>query len=161
MEKASMSMLLGEFEVTLDAKGRFMLPVGFKRQLPETESMRFVLSRGFEACLTLYTEAQWEKVAAVVRRLNDFNPKSRQFKRVFLNGATFVEPDAAGRLLVPKSMLEYAKLSKDLVFSAQMDKVELWDAESFKAQTALQSDDLSDLANEVLGNDFLNAHDGI
>jgi MraZ protein len=58
-------------------------------------------------------------------------------------------------------MLEYAKLSKDLVFSAQMDKVELWDAESFRAQTALQSDDLSDLANEVLGNDFLNATDGI
>ncbi len=154
-------MLLGEFEVTLDAKGRFMLPVGFKRQLPENGSSRFVLSRGFEACLTLYTEAQWQKVAAVVNRLNEFNPKSRQFKRVFLNGATFVEPDAAGRLLVPKTMLEYAKLNKDLVFSAQMDKVELWDADAFRAQTAINSDDLSQLANDVLGNDFLNATDGI
>jgi MraZ protein len=161
MEKANMSMLLGEFEVTLDAKGRFMLPVGFKRQLPENGSSRFVLSRGFEACLTLYTEAQWQKVAAVVNRLNEFNPKSRQFKRVFLNGATFVEPDAAGRLLVPKTMLEYAKLNKDLVFSAQMDKVELWDADAFRAQTAINSDDLSQLANDVLGNDFLNATDGI
>ena len=156
-----MSMLLGEYEVTLDAKGRFMLPVGFKRQLPEAEAQRFVLSRGFEACLTLYTEAQWNKVAAVVNRLNDFNPKSRQFKRVFLNGATYVEPDAAGRLLLPKSMLEYAKLSKDLVFSAQMDKVELWDAEAFRAQTAIDSNDLSQLANDVLGSDFLNAQDGI
>lgn len=154
-------MLLGEFEVTLDAKGRFMLPVGFKRQLPESGSSRFVLSRGFEACLTLYTEAQWDKVAAVVNRLNEFNPKSRQFKRVFLNGATYVEPDAAGRLLVPKTMLEYAKLNKDLVFSAQMDKVELWDADAFRAQTAINSDDLSQLANDVLGNDFLNATDGI
>lgn len=154
-------MLLGEYEVTLDAKGRFMLPVGFKRQLPEAEAQRFVLSRGFEACLTLYTEAQWNKVAAVVNRLNDFNPKSRQFKRVFLNGATYVEPDAAGRLLLPKSMLEYAKLNKDLVFSAQMDKVELWDAEAFKAQTAIDSNDLSQLANDVLGSDFLNAQDGI
>lgn len=156
-----MSMLLGEYEVTLDAKGRFMLPVGFKRQLPEAEAQRFVLSRGFEACLTLYTEAQWNKVAAVVNRLNDFNPKSRQFKRVFLNGATYVEPDAAGRLLLPKSMLEYAKLNKDLVFSAQMDKVELWDAEAFRAQTAIDSNDLSQLANDVLGSDFLNAQDGI
>jgi MraZ protein len=161
MEKANMPMLLGEFEVTLDAKGRFMLPVGFKRQLPESGSSRFVLSRGFEACLTLYTEAQWDKVAAVVNRLNEFNPKSRQFKRVFLNGATYVEPDAAGRLLVPKTMLEYAKLNKDLVFSAQMDKVELWDADAFRAQTAINSDDLSQLANDVLGNDFLNATDGI
>ena len=154
-------MLLGEFEVTLDAKGRFMLPVGFKRQLPEAQAQRFVLSRGFEACLTLYTEAQWEKVAAVVQRLNDFNPKSRLFKRVFLNGATFVEPDAAGRLLLPKTMLEHAKLSKDLIFSAQMDKVELWDADAFRAQTAMSSDDLSQLANDVLGSDFLNAQDGI
>lgn len=156
-----MQMLLGEYEVTLDAKGRFMLPVGFKRQLPEADAQRFVLSRGFEACLTLYTEAQWNKVAAVVNRLNDFNPKSRQFKRVFLNGATYVEPDAAGRLLLPKSMLEYAKLNKDLVFSAQMDKVELWDAEAFKAQTAIDCNDLSQLANDVLGSDFLNAQDGI
>ncbi|MBU3675912.1 MAG: division/cell wall cluster transcriptional repressor MraZ [Chitinophagaceae bacterium] len=156
-----MPTLLGEYEVTLDAKGRFMLPVGFKRQLPEGEAQRFVLSRGLEACLTLYTEAQWAKVVALVDRLNEFNPKARQFKRVFLNGATYVEPDAAGRLLVPKNMLEYAKLSKDLVFSAQLDKVELWDADAFKAQTAIDSEDFSQLANEVLGGDFLNAQHGI
>ena len=74
---------------------------------------------------------------------------------------TLVEPDAAGRLLLPKTMLEHAKLSKDLIFSAQMDKVELWDADAFRAQTAMSSDDLSQLANDVLGSDFLNAQDGI
>lgn len=151
---------LGEYEVTLDAKGRFMLPVGFKRQLGDTETQRFVLSRGFEKCLTLYTEAQWEKVASVVRQLNEFNPKARAFKRVFLNGATFVEPDAAGRLLVGKPMIEYAGLSKDVVFSAQMDKAEIWDAATFRRETSMDAADLSDLANEVLGSDFLNPFQG-
>jgi len=155
-----MSNFLGEYEVTLDAKGRFMLPVGFKRQLNEQEGTRFVLSRGFEKCLTFYTEAQWEKVASVVRRLNEFSTKARNFKRVFLNGATFVEPDAAGRILLSKSMMDHAGLGKDLVFSAQMDKVEIWDAETFRKETSMSADDLSDLANEVLGSDFLNPFDG-
>mgnify|MGYP001627422999 CR=1 FL=1 len=155
-----MSNLLGEYEVTLDTKGRIMLPVGFKRQLSEKESVRFVLSRGFEKCLTLYTESQWEKVSTVVKRLNDFSQKARMFKRVFLNGATFVELDAAGRLLLPKSMLEHAGIRKDVVFSAQMDKVEIWDAEQFRKETQMSSEDLSDLANEVLGSDFLNPQEG-
>jgi MraZ protein len=159
--KPSMSNFLGEYEVTLDSKGRFMLPIGYKRQLGEAEGARFVLSRGFEKCLTLYTEAQWEKVSAVVRRLNDFSAKARTFKRVFLNGATIVEPDAAGRVLISKSMIEHAGLSKDLTFSAQMDKVEIWDTETFRKETSMSSEDLSDLANEVLGNDFINPIEGI
>lgn len=156
----SMSNFLGEYEVTLDSKGRFMLPVGYKRQLGEAEGTRYILSRGFEKCLTLYTEGQWEKVASVVRRLNEFSAKARNFKRVFLNGATFIEPDAAGRILISKSMIEHAGLSKDIVFSAQMDKVELWDAETFRKEMSMSAEDLSDLANEVLGSDFLNPLDG-
>jgi MraZ protein len=155
-----MSNFLGEYEVTLDSKGRFMLPIGYKRQLGEAEGTRYILSRGFEKCLTLYTEAQWEKVASVVRRLNEFSAKARNFKRVFLNGATFIEPDAAGRILISKSMIEHAGLSKDIVFSAQMDKVELWDAETFRKEMSMSAEDLSDLANEVLGSDFLNPLDG-
>jgi MraZ protein len=79
---------------------------------------------------------------------------------VFLNGATFIEPDAAGRILISKSMIEHAGLSKDIVFSAQMDKVELWDAETFRKEMSMSAEDLSDLANEVLGSDFLNPLDG-
>jgi MraZ protein len=156
-----MSNLLGEYEVTLDSKGRFMLPVGYKKQLSEAEGTQFILSRGFEKCLAFYTQSQWEKISAKVTRLNEFSPKARAFKRIFLNGATIVEPDAAGRILLPKSMIEYAGLSKDIIFSAQMDKMEIWDAETFRKETAMNPEDLSDLANEVLGANFLNSLDGI
>lgn len=156
-----MTDFLGEYDVTLDSKGRFMLPIAFKKQLSEAEGTRFILSRGFEKCLTFYTPLQWEKISAVVRRLNEFSPKARAFKRVFLNGATIIEPDAAGRVLIPKSMIEHAGLTKDLIFSAQMDKMEIWDAETFRKETTMNPEDLSDLANEVLGADFLNPLDGI
>jgi MraZ protein len=72
----------GEYEATVDAKGRFLIPGGLKKQLPEGEG-RFILSRGFEKCLTLYPLASWEKIVAKISQLNDFDPKVRQFRRQF------------------------------------------------------------------------------
>jgi MraZ protein len=149
-----MSNYLGEFEVTVDPKGMFIIPAGYKRQMLDKDGERFVLSRGFDKCLTLYTENQWKKVEAYVSNLNEFNEKARTFKRNFLNGATKLEPDTAGRLLIPKSMMEYASIAKDMIFSAQMDKVELWDATAYRKHTTISSEDMNSLANEVLGGDF-------
>lgn len=150
---------LGEYEISMDAKGRLLLPAGFKKQLADGEGFRFILNRGFDKCLTLYTEKQWEKVAAVFNKLNDFNEKARTLKRIFLNGATVLEPDAAGRLLIPKSMQEHAGISKDIIFSAQINKIELWDAEVYKKQTANDIINMASLASEVLGKDFMSPTD--
>lgn len=155
-----MANILGEFEVTLDPKGRFMIPAGLKKQFMETDGNRFVLSRGFDKCLTLYTEKQWEKIETIVNKLNDFNEKARKFKRVFLNGATFLEPDAAGRLLLPKTMLAYANITKDIIFNAQINKMELWDADMYRKEISVESDELNSLGGEVLGHDFMNPSDG-
>ncbi|MBK7763502.1 MAG: division/cell wall cluster transcriptional repressor MraZ [Bacteroidetes bacterium] len=156
-----MANVLGEFEVTVDAKGRFMIPTGFKKQLTEAEGAKFVLNRSFEKCLTLYTMEQWKKVESVVMKLNDFNKKARMFKRAFLNGATFLEPDAAGRLLIPKKMLEYAGITKDMMFNALIDKVELWDADSHNEETAGYNEDMDSIESEGLGGEFMNPFDGI
>ncbi|MEI9956972.1 MAG: hypothetical protein WDM90_11875 [Ferruginibacter sp.] len=74
---------LGEYEATLDAKGRFLLPVGFKKQLPQEGATSFVLNRGFETCLTLYPTANWEPIFTNISKLNDFDPKVREFRRFF------------------------------------------------------------------------------
>lgn len=155
-----MGSYLGEYEITIDAKGRFMVPTGFKRQLPADGGSSFIISRGFESCLTLYTLDQWKAVESVVNRLNDFNPKARMFKRKFLNGATPVETDSAGRLLLSKTLLEHAGITKEAIFSAQGNKVEIWNAATFREAMEMDADVYSNLANEVLGNDFLNPTDG-
>ena len=121
-----MTGFLGEYEIALDAKGRLMLPSGFRKQLPKAASERFVINRGFERCLTMYPMDAWSVLSDKINRLNDFNPKVREFKRLFLNGATVVDVDSAGRVLLPKPLQEYAGLKKDMVFSAQGNKIELW-----------------------------------
>lgn len=147
-----MTGFLGEFEATLDAKGRFLLPAGFKRQLPDEDGDRFVINRGFDKCLALFPLKTWEPLFAKVNGLNEFDPKQREFKRAFLNGATYVEPDTAGRILIPPNLKKYAELQKDLVLMATGDKMEIWDNNKYRQLfDALSSDALSELGRDVLG----------
>jgi MraZ protein len=146
-----MTGFLGEFEATLDAKGRFLLPAGFKKQLSEEEDIRFVVNRGFEKCLSLYPLKSWEPLFAEISKLNDFDPKVREFRRYFLNGATFVEQDSAGRLLIPQNLKEHAGLQKDIVLAAAVNKIEIWDSNKYRQLfDSFSQEAFSSLADEVM-----------
>ncbi|HYC39404.1 MAG TPA: division/cell wall cluster transcriptional repressor MraZ [Chitinophagaceae bacterium] len=145
---------LGEFEATLDAKGRFLLPAGLKKQLPEGEAAKFIINRGFEKCLALYPMKNWEPLFADISRLNDFDPKVREFRRYFLNGATEVEPDTAGRLLIPANLKQHADLQKDIVLVSAVNKIEIWDSSKYKQLfDTFSPDAFSNLAREVMAGD--------
>ena len=156
-----MTHLLGEYEVAIDAKGRFLVPSGFRKQLSEGEADRFVINRGFDNCLSLFPLSSWNALAEKINKLNDFNAKAREFKRLFLNGATKVEVDSAGRVLLPKPLQEYAGIKKDMVFSAQGNKVELWDKDTYFNYINQKSGNMSDLASEVAGGDFINPFESL
>jgi MraZ protein len=147
-----MPTFLGEYEATLDPKGRFLLPAGFKKQLQEGESI-FVITRGFEKCLTLYPIKSWEPIVQKFSSLNQFDPKVREFRRQFFGGATEVELDTAGRLLLPPTLKEYAALSKDIILVAALDKIEIWDSSKYKKLFEdLSPEAFSNLAADVMGN---------
>jgi MraZ protein len=142
---------LGEYEVTLDSKGRFLLPAGLKKQMPEEDAASFVINRGFEKCLTLYPLKSWEPIFSNISKLNDFDPKVREFRRWFLNGATQMDLDSAGRLLIPKNLADHAGLEKDVVLVSAVNKIEIWD--KLKYQQFFDSfspEAYSDLAAEVM-----------
>lgn len=147
---------LGEYEVTLDAKGRFLLPAGFKKQLPTEgdEAKLFVINRGFEKCLTLYPIQSWEPIFSEISKLNDFDPKVREFRRNFLNGATQVELDSAGRLLLPKNLTEHAGITgdvKDIVLVSAVNKIEIWEQSKYKQLfESFSPEAFSKLANDVM-----------
>ena len=146
-----MTGFLGEFEATLDAKGRFLLPAGIKKQLPEQEGGLFVINRGFEKCLALYPIKSWEPLFAEISKQNDFDPKVREFRRYFLNGATHVEPDSAGRILVPPNLKDHAGLQKDIVLVAAVNKIEIWDSNKYhQLFDSFSADDFSNLAKDVM-----------
>jgi MraZ protein len=142
---------LGEYESTLDPKGRFLLPAGFKKQLPEGGDPRFVINRGFEKCLTLYPMQSWEPIFSEISKLNDFEPKVREFRRYFLNGAIVLELDSAGRLLIPQNLKEHAGLGKDIVLAAALNKIEIWDKTKYQQFfDSFSPESFSSLANEVM-----------
>lgn len=151
-----MPSFLGEYEVSIDAKGRFLLPAGLRKQIPEGYGERFVINRGFEKCLVLYTMDVWDGLSGSLSQLNEFDPKQRALKRLFLNGASGVELDNAGRVLLPKSHMEYAGLSKEMILSAQGNKVELWDKEAYQKYMQDNIGSLSQLAEEVGGAGLFN-----
>jgi MraZ protein len=155
-----MPTFIGEYDLSIDAKGRFLLPSGFRKQLPEGDNS-FVVARGFEQCLTFYTMDSWNALSAQINKLNDFNPKVRDFKRLFFNGANMIEADSAGRLLLPKMLLEYATIKKDIVFASQGTHMEIWDAATRQAHIAKTAPDFGDLGNEVLGGGFMSPFENL
>ena len=146
-----MAGFLGEYESTIDAKGRFLLPAGFRKQLPEGDLNSFVINRGFETCLTLYPYPNWEPIFNSINGLNDFDPKVREFRRYFLNGATQVELDSAGRILLPKNLLQHASLDKEIVLVSALNKIEIWDKTKYQQFfDSFSPATFSALANEVM-----------
>jgi MraZ protein len=144
--------LLGEYESTVDAKGRFLLPAALRKQLPDDDNSHFVVNRGFVKCLTLYPRESWKEVSQDIGKLNKFSANSTEFQRRYLNGATKVELDAAGRMLLPKLLMEYANLSKEILVLGLVDKIEIWDKSTYQAHMANAPQDyLSTLANELMG----------
>ena len=145
---------IGEYEATLDAKGRFLLPGALKKQLPEGSTDSFVLNRGFEKCLSLYPQKSWKPIFTEISDLNDFDPKVREFRRYFLNGATQVELDSANRLLIPKNLMEHAGLERDIVLVSAVNKIEIWDKNKYQQFFETFSPEaFSNLAKDVMAGD--------
>jgi MraZ protein len=142
---------LGEYEATVDTKGRFLLPAGLKKQLPEEGANQFVINRGFEKCLTLYPMMSWEPIFTEISKLNDFDPKVREFRRYFLNGATTLELDSAGRILIPPNLKAHAGLDKDIVLVAAVNKIEIWDRSKYQQFfDSFSPEAFSELAQQVM-----------
>lgn len=143
--------LLGEYECKIDAKGRMRMPSGLIGQLGEGEKHGFVINRGFEKCLMLYPEAVWDQISEEVNALNLYNKKNRDFVRYFYRGAQELLMDSADRILIPKRLLEYAGIDKDLILSAYNGRIEIWAKDEYDSMLDQEPTDFSDLADDVLG----------
>ncbi|WP_374163245.1 division/cell wall cluster transcriptional repressor MraZ [Arcticibacter sp. MXS-1] len=146
-----MSHFLGEFECKLDAKGRLMVPAGLRKQMPEAEKDGLVVNRGFEKHLVVYSRKEWDRIMEELSRLNQYEKKTREFIRYFTRGASELSLDAAGRVLFPKSLLEYAGIGSDVVLASQFNKIEVWAKEAYDAQMDDEPENFANLAEEVMG----------
>ena len=132
-----MVKFIGEYNAKVDDKGRLIFPAAFKSIMPADEDMRFVIRKDtFTDCLEMHTYAEWERQSELVKsKLNiAFNEKHAKFWRAYMNNRTVVEPDAKlGRISIPKKLLELIGVTKEVIFSGNDYKIEIWAKENFES----------------------------
>ena len=129
-----------------------MVPAPLKKQLGNLEE-GFVLKRSvFQPCLELYPMSEWNKVMQKMNKLNRFVKKNNDFIRAFTAGVKMVEIDATGRLLIPKDLVLFSKIDKDIVLSSAVSIIEIWDKNLYESALDNAMVDFADLAEEVMGN---------
>ena len=146
-----MANFLGEFECKLDSKGRIALPAALRKQLPPETEGRLVVNRGFEQHLVLYPLPEWRRVTAELDRLNLYVKKNREFVRYFHRGATELELDGSGRLLLPRRLLDYAGILDAVILLAYAHRIECWDPTLYDQLLSNEPADFADLAEEIMG----------
>ncbi len=131
-----------------------MLPAAIKKQLLPVLQNGFVLKRAvFQPCLELYPMSEWETLMQKVNKLNRFKKKNNDFIRRFTAGLKVVEVDAAGRLLIPKDLVMFSGITKEIVVSSAINIIEIWDKSKYEKAIDDATGDFADLAEEVMGQD--------
>ena len=131
-----MITFIGEYSSKLDDKGRLVFPSALKGQMPAGSDMRFVVKKDtFADCLEMYTIEEWKRQSSDVKsRLNFFNEKHAKFWRAYMRDRDIVEPDAKfGRISISKELLERIGATKEVVFSGNDYKIEIWAKEKYEA----------------------------
>ncbi len=146
-----MEGFVGEFGCKLDAKARLAVPSALRKQLDPSADESFVINRGFEGCLVMYPMNEWNRITVRLKKLNLFVAKNRKFYRQFHNGATPAALDGNGRVLMPKELMEYAGIEKDVVLFAYADRIEVWSKSRYEQEMESGMDDFADLAEDVMG----------
>lgn len=149
--REKVTTIIGTYECKIDAKARVMIPAPLKKQL-DSLSDGFVLKRSvFQACLELYPMREWNELMQKVNKLNRFKKENNDFIRRFTYGVKIVEIDSAGRFLIPKDLLGFAKIEKEIVLNSVGNFLEVWDKDLYEKAVDDASGDFADLAERVMG----------
>ena len=144
--------ILGTYECKVDAKGRFMFPVQYKGQLGEALKQGMVIKRSiFKKCLELFPHENWQEESKMVSRLNMFKKKNAEFATKFMAGVKPLDLDGTGRLLIPKDLISYSGITKEIVLTSVVNRIEIWDKAAYEVAVDYDPDDFADLAEEVMG----------
>ena len=138
-------MFMGEYHHSIDEKGRLIIPSKFRAELGES----FVITRGLENCLFVYSLVEWNKIVDKLKSLPFTKKDARNFTRFFLSGATVCELDKQGRVNIQSSLQDFASLTKDCVIIGVNDRLEIWSKERWEGFYSENSENLSDIAENL------------
>jgi MraZ protein len=138
-------MFLGEHQHTLDAKGRLSLPAKWRLKMDE----KLVVAKGLENCLYVSSVEEYERFLTQLTEQGDFDPRFRKVRRFFTSGAVEVPIDSAGRVIIPQTLREYARLDRDVAVIGNGDRIELWDASMWSEYNGETEARIEDVTSEL------------
>ena len=141
-------MFMGEYHHNIDDKGRLIIPAKFRSELGE----KFIITRGLEKCLYVYSESEWNTIVAKLKTLPFTKKDVRTFIRSFFSGATECEFDRQGRINITSPLVSYAGLSKACVIIGVNDRLEIWDEETFNNFMDENSENMEEIAENLFEN---------
>ena len=145
-KEGEQEMLMGEFQHSIDAKGRLFMPA----KLRDTLGTHFVITKGLDKCLFVYSDEEWEKLQGKFANSPMSKQSVRQVARFFFGGATDAEPDKQGRVLLPQNLRIYAELDKNVVIVGVGTRAEIWDVDAWNDYNAKVSKDVTDIVEQLV-----------
>lgn len=143
----------GEFRYTIDSKGRLNIPAKFRHAIPDTSEDTFVVTRGMYRNIIVYSLDRWRQEEEEMLKLSPLNPMHRSFIRQTTRYATACKFDAQGRIALPQALIDYARITKDVVIIGMINEIEIWDPELLnekdESDFQLDAEDFEALANEI------------
>ncbi len=143
--KWGIKMLIGEYHHNIDEKGRLTIPSKFREEI----GSEFIVTRGLDNCLFVYSLVEWEKIVTKLKTLPFTKKDARTFSRFFLSGATLCEFDKQGRINLVNSLIDYAEIQKECAIIGVNDRLEIWALEKFNELMQSNSENLSDIAENL------------
>jgi MraZ protein len=143
-------MFMGEFQHSIDVKGRMIVPAKFRDLLGET----FVITRGLDQCILGYPMDEWRKLEEKLKDLPMTKKDARAFARFFFSGATEVEIDKQGRINIPSTLIKHASIEKECVVLGVSSKIEIWAKDAWETYFDESAESFSDIAENLIGFDF-------
>lgn len=139
-------MLLGEYQHSIDAKGRVILPAKFREEIGEN----CIATKGLEKCLFVYPKQEWSTIESKLKQLPLAKTEARAFVRFFFSGAAELECDKQGRVLVPGNLRDYAALDKDIVIIGVLNRIEIWDKTAWEDYNNQIGPTVNDIAEHLV-----------
>ncbi|MEK5133944.1 division/cell wall cluster transcriptional repressor MraZ [Bacillus sp. FSL W8-0645] len=143
-------MFMGEYQHTIDTKGRMIIPAKFRDGL----GVQFVLTRGLDQCLFGYPMSEWKLIEEKLKALPLTKKDARAFTRFFFSGAVECDLDKQGRINIASNLLQYAKLEKECVVIGVSNRIELWSKSIWEQYTEEQEDSFAEIAENMIGFDI-------
>jgi MraZ protein len=143
-------MFYGEYEHTLDRKGRLIIPSKFRDALKEAYAEKMYVTRGLDKCLFMFTEEEWKAQESKFKAMPFTKAEHRKFNRMYFSGAQDVIPDKQGRILLPSYLKDYADIKRDVVFIGVSNRIEIWSKETWKSFYNNNKESFEQIAENLL-----------